>query len=685
MSTPAPALPRNATPVPDVRAHEPPGTRRSPGRLWRGRPDDPAWVRPGLLALLAATAVLYLWHLGDSGWANSFYSAAAQAGSQSWKAMFFGASDAAGSITVDKTPMSLWVMAASVRVFGLSSWSILVPQALMGVAAVGLLYATVRRAFSPAAGLIAGLVMATTPVAALMFRFNNPDALLVLLLVGAAYATLRAIERAGTGWIVFAAVLVGCGFMTKMLQALLVVPVLVGVYLVCAPTTLRRRIVNLLWAGLALVVASGWWVAIVTLVPAGARPYIGGSQNNSILELALGYNGLGRLSGNETGSVGGGNTGANGGGNWGATGLTRLLSGENAGQAGWLIPTALVLLVVGLLLRGRAPRTDRQRAAFLVWGGWLLVTGLTFSLMQGIFHVYYTVALAPAIGALVGMGAVALWRARGVVWSVVLGAVVAVTAAWSWSLLGDASGWHPWLRWVVLVLGLVAGVVLMAREWLSSQVCSAAAVVALVAVLLGPVAWTVNTVATPHAGSIVTAGPAVQDAGLGGGPGGGPGGAPGRAGGPGGGFPGGTGATGGTAAPTGGGGGMGGLLNASAPSAEVVTALQQNASSYSWAAAAVGSQTAAGLQLGAEVPVMAIGGFNGSDPSPTLAQFQQYVAEGRVHYFVGSGSSRGGGLGGAGSSTGGSSASSEIAAWVAANFTATTVGGVTLYDLTATG
>ncbi|GAA4357273.1 hypothetical protein GCM10023145_28580 [Angustibacter luteus] len=674
--------------MPDVRAAEPPRTRRSLDRLWRGRPDDPAWVRPSLIALLAATAVLYLWNLGDSGWGNSFYSAAAQAGSQSWKAMFFGASDAASSITVDKTPMSLWVMAASVRVFGLSSWSILVPQALMGVAGVGLLYATVRRAFTPAAGLIAGVVMATTPVAALMFRFNNPDALLVLLLVGAAYATLRAVERASTRWIVLAAVLVGCGFMTKMLQALLVVPVLVLVYAVCAPTTVRRRVVDLLWAGLALLLAGGWWVAIVELVPASARPYIGGSQDNSILELALGYNGLGRLSGNETGSVGGG--GGTGGGNWGSTGLTRLLTGENAGQAGWLIPAALLLLVSGVVALGRAPRTERRRAAFAVWGGWLLVTGLTFSLMQGIFHVYYTVALAPAIGALVGMGAVTLWQRREPGWSFVLGAVVMISAAWSWSLLGAATGWHPWLRWVVLGLGLASGLALMARPWLSASLRGWTVAAALAAVLLGPIGWTLTTVTTPHTGSIVTAGPAVQgtSGGPGGGGGRGPGGLGGGAGGPGGAGTG-TGPQGQLGAPPqgaagtqggqrmgGGLGGVGGLLNASTPSAAMVTALQQDAASYTWAAAAVGSQTAAGLQLGAEVPVMAIGGFNGSDPSPTLAQFQQYVADGKIHYFVGSG-----GGGGGGQQSGGSNASSEIATWVADNFTATTIGGTTVYDL----
>ena len=173
-----------APPPPGASQFAPPARRANRvASVVRGRTTDPAWVRPSVLALLVATAVLYLWGLGASGWANSFYSAAAQAGSASWKAMFFGSSDAANSITVDKPPAALWIMALSVRIFGLSSWSLLVPQALEGVAAVGLLYLAVRRTSGPAAGLIAGAVLATTPVAALMFRFNNPDALLVLLMV----------------------------------------------------------------------------------------------------------------------------------------------------------------------------------------------------------------------------------------------------------------------------------------------------------------------------------------------------------------------------------------------------------------------------------------------------------------------------------------------------------------------
>ena len=368
-----------------------------------------------LPALLLGTAVLYLWGLGASGWANGYYSAAAQAGSASWKALFFGSFDAGNAITVEKTPASLWLMGLSVRLFGLSPWSILVPEALAGIGAVALLYLTVRRVAGPLAGLLAGAAFAVAPVAVLMFRFNNPDALLVLLLVAAAYAVTRALERASTRWLVLAGALVGFGFLTKMLQAFLVLPAFGVAYFVAAPAPLRRRIGQVLLAAGAMVVAAGWWVAAVALWPAASRPYIGGSQTNSILELTLGYNGFGRLTGSEAGSVGGQN-------GWGATGLTRLFSAEIGGQVAWLLPAALVLLAAGLWLAGRAPRTDRTRAALLLWGGWLLVTAGTFSFMKGIFHPYYTVALAPGISALAGIGTVGLWRARRTVTDAILAA-----------------------------------------------------------------------------------------------------------------------------------------------------------------------------------------------------------------------------------------------------------------------
>ncbi|OZC62914.1 glycosyl transferase [Rhodococcus sp. 15-725-2-2b] len=665
---------------------------------------SPRWEWIGLVALLVGTGVAYIWGLGASGWANSFYSAAVQAGSVSWKAFFFGSSDAANSITVDKPPMSLWLMSLSVRIFGLNTWAMLVPQALLGVASVALLRATVKRRFGGAAGLLAGLVLAVTPVAALMFRFNNPDALLVLLMIASVWALLRGVETGKTKWLLITGMFVGFGFLTKQLQVMLVVPPLALTYLIAGPPKFLTRLMQLFGALGAMIVSAGWWILIVEFWPASSRPWVGGSQNNSILELTLGYNGFGRLSGDETGSVTPGRGGMGGGmgadmaggmpggmpgGIWGETGILRMFDASQGGQIAWLLPAALILFVVGLVLRGRAPRTDGQRASLIVWGSWLLVTGLTFSFMAGIFHAYYTVALAPAVAALIGIGSVVLWRRRDTYWvRIAMAAAVASTVAMAWVLLRRSESFVPWLKWAILVVGVVAVVTLLVPALTRGRLAAASILAVMFAGLAGPTAYAVDTIGTSHTGAIVSAGPNTGMRGFGGmgegrrGQGGMPGGMQLPAGvqlpagmQPPAGFPGQAGAPGqmpGGAEMGGMGGAMGGLLEGSKPTTAITEMLEQDADSYTWVAAAIGANTAAGYQLATEEPVMPVGGFNGTDPSPTLAEFQQYVAEGQIHYFIG-----GGGMPGMESGT-----SAEISAWVTENFTATTVDNVTFYDLT---
>jgi 4-amino-4-deoxy-L-arabinose transferase-like glycosyltransferase len=705
------------------RAGDPDGAKRGRvSRFFRGRETDAAWIRPALLTLLALTAILYLWDLGASGWGNSFYSAAVQAGTKSWKAFFFGSSDSSNFITVDKPPASLWAMEISARIFGVNSWSILVPQALEGVATVGLVYLTVRRWFTAQAALLAGLVLALTPVAAMMFRFNNPDALLALLLTGSMYALTRGLEKAQTKWLVLAGTLVGFGFLTKMLQAFLIIPALAIVYLLAAPTGWWRRVWQVVVMGVATLVAAGWWVAAVALTPAADRPYVGGSQNNSILNLIFGYNGFGRLTGSESGSVvGGGGAGAAG--QWGPTGLTRLFNSQFGDMASWLIPGALLMGAALLIFTIRARRTDRERAALLLWGGALVGIGLTISLGQGIIHPYYTVALGPPLAGLVGISAVGLWQRRSR-WAgrVALAGGLLITCVWGFVLLDRTPDWFPFLRFVVLVLGILGAAAILCLPWLRTTPKLAVGLVAglgLSASLMAPLFSTIATAATPHSGAIPSVTP--TPTGGFGGPGGGGGGAfpgagrgggfprfggAGRGTGAGGGFARGTGpgagfarggATGGAtggASPSGGfptgrgvtgglGGGAaraggfgGGFLNASSSNPALTKLLKADAGHYTWVAATVNSNSAAGYQLASDEPVMAIGGFNGTDPAPTLAQFEKYVSDGKIHYFIGGGGAGGFGRGGTGDD------SSQITTWVENHFTAKTVDGTTVYDLT---
>ena len=584
-------------------------------------------------ALLAATAVLYLWNLSASGWANGFYSAAAQAGASSWTSMLFGSSDAANAITVDKTPAALWIIDVSVRLFGLNPWSVLVPQALEGVAAVGLLYAAIRRVSGPGAALLAGTVFALTPVATLMFRFNNPDALLVLMLVAAAYCVQRACEKdSSRWWLIAAGAAVGFGFLAKMLQAFLVLPGFAAAYLLAADRPLRQRVTGVLGGAAAVVVSSGWYLLLVEVWPSSARPYIGGSQHNSIIELALGYNGFGRLTGDEPGGLGNLNHDVG----WG-----RLFGSGMGAEISWLLPAAVICIAAGLVITRRAPRTDPTRAALILWGGWLAVTAVVFSFMNGIVHSYYTVALAPAIAAGIGIGATLLWQRRcDIRAATALSGTVLVTTILACVLL---SRHDDWLRAAVVVGGVGAAALLLVLGRLPRPVTRVVAGLAVAVCLAAPAVYSLATAATPHGGAIPSAGPA-------------------RHGGPGAGFA-----------------GPGGLLASPDPGPALSAALAADANDYTWAAAVVGSNNAAGYQLASGAPVMAVGGFNGTDPSPTLEEFKGHVAEQRVHYFIGGKMMMMGNRAGA---SGGSREAADIAQWVETHYAPMIVDGVTIYDLT---
>src|SRR3954471_4295647 len=522
MSATAPALPRRAG-APALR-----GRLRS---LVRGRPADPAWVRPALLRVVALAAVLCLWDLTISGYANSYYAAAVKSASESWKAMFFGSLDPGSFITVDKPPLSLWLMGLSARVFGFSSFSLLLPQALATIAAVGLLYATVRRLFGAVAGAAAGAALAISPATVAMARVDMPDALLVLLMVASAWLLVRAVETGRTRFLLWCGAVVGLAFMTKMLQGWMVVPALAGAYLLAGPPRLFARIRQLALAGVAMVAVSAAWPVAASLWPAASRPYIGGSTNGSVWNLIFGYNGFGRLTGAENGPGGGANFG-------GASGLWRMFNEQVGGQIAWLLPFAGVALIAGLWLTRRTPRTDLRRAGLVLFGLWAIVHVAVFSSQQGIFHPYYVSALAPAVAALTGFGAVALARWARESWAGFAALALAIGAsAWvAVMVLARTPDFVPALRAVIPVAGALAVVAVLAvRLGVRGRATLAvAAVCSALALAGGPAAYSVATVGRSLTSNNVLAGPASAGAGFGGGRGG-LGGPPSGFGGPGGG------------------------------------------------------------------------------------------------------------------------------------------------------
>ncbi|MEV4226173.1 glycosyltransferase family 39 protein [Streptomyces bobili] len=658
-------------------------------------PDKaPRWSLPALLAILVLAAVLYGWNLSGSG-LNSFYSAAVLSGTQSWKAWFFGSLDAGNFLTVDKPPFALMVMGLSCRVFGFGTWQMMLPLILTALGTIWILHSGVKRVWGHGAAAVAALVLALTPITVAINRDNNPDTLLVFLMVGGAALALRAVHNGRLLPLLGSAACFGLAFNTKMLQGYIALPAVFMVYLYAAKPRLVKRLVNLAAAAVVLAVSSFWWAAAVSLAPADERPYIGGSTDGTAWNLIMGYNGLGRVLGGE-GNGGGG--GGGGGGFSGTAGIGRMFNDTLGGQISWLIPFAAVALVGGLVLCGRAPRTDLTRAALVMWGGWTALHYLTFAMAEGTMHPYYTTALAPGIAALCGGGGLMLLRAlrahRRWVW--VLPLALAVTAGWAIVLLRRASGWNTWL-WpavgVVMALAIVG--LFVFRSGNRARLLAASVAAAVVASVAGPAAyaWSVPSGSAVGAmsGTNPTAGPTTGSGGFGGGPGGGgrggfpgtggeqtgqgaqAGQAEGQAGGqPGGTPPGGAAGDGGTApggtVPEGGtgtGGGPGGTAmgGGGGASTELLSYLKKNQDGAKWLLAVSSSQSAAQLILSSGEPVISMWGWSGSDNAMTPARLKELVKKGELHYIQ-LGGGMGGGMGG------GSTATTEVTEWVQKNGTA---------------
>ncbi len=541
------------------------------------------------VALISLAAALYVTHLDRQGYGNEYYAAAAKSMTMGWRQFFFASFDPTGFISVDKPPVALWVQAASVRAFGLSSWSVLLPSALAGVASVAVLYAMVRARFGPLAGLLAGLALTFTPITAATVRDNNPDAILVLLLLLAAAAAQRAAAAGSLRWMIVTAVLVGIAFNTKMLQAFLVLPAFGLAYFVSAPVSLPRRAAHLAAAAVIVAVVSVSWLATVDSVPASSRPYVGGTVDNRELSLAFGHNGLDRFDTTSTSrpSAAAASSGL------GPAGWKRFFSSALAPQVSWLLPLAGVGAVFGWLSRRGKPRDDTQRAAVMLWGGWALTHLVVFSVVGG--HRYYTAALAPADAALAGIGLALLIgaaRATGT-HRLILPAAVVCTAGLAVFILLDGPHWNRWLIAAVPTLA-AASVLALSVSWPNRSPSTAhvwatgACALAVAAVFLAPAVWAASPMATAKGAS-------------GGDPHAGP-------------------------AP------VGGPRTPAQKVEPLVRFLSAHRGGSKYLVATLGVSYAAPMILATAQPVMAIGGWSGGDPTPTTDQLAGFIADGSVRF-----------------------------------------------------
>ena len=423
----------------------------------------------------------------------------------------FGSLDAANYVSVDKPPLAMMVMGLSARLFGFSSFSMLLPSVLAGVGSVWLVYAAVKRQFGLASAVIAGSVLAFTPAAALMFGFNNPDAILTLMLTASGYSFLRSLEgKRPLLWLGLAGLFTGLAFNTKMLQGLMVLPAMVLVYLVFAKPPIVTRFLHLMFAGVITTMSTLWWSVLVWLTPAGSRPWVGSTNDNNIWSLIFGYNGFGRLLGGRGGGGGpGGGHGPVGTGFGGQTGIFRIFNNDFGPNIAWLSVLALAGGGLMLWILRKTPRTNRGRAAVIFWMLWLLIHIVIFSMTSGVIHPYYVVVMVPAVAALVGISLPFLWGAytRRKPYAWLLPVLVGVTAVIAVIILGYA-GTMAWLMWTVGLLGLAGMIGLLVnlyapRRWIQNS----AIITAIAACILAPTVYTLATVNVAHIGSIPTAGP----------------------------------------------------------------------------------------------------------------------------------------------------------------------------------
>jgi 4-amino-4-deoxy-L-arabinose transferase-like glycosyltransferase len=576
------------------RVDAPRGSAQSLRSTLRVQHDAPPWSRPALIGVLALAAALMLTDVTRSGYGNTYYAAGALAASHSWSALLDNAADLGGYVSLDKGPLPDWLMGLSGRAFGFGGFSVMVPNALYGIATVVVLHDAVRRALGHRIALVAALMMALTPVAVLVARYNAPDALLLLLLVCAAWALTVAIESGRLRELLLCAVLVGLAFNTKMLEAYLVLPALALAHLLAGRRSLRTRLRELALAASVMLLVSLVWFASMMLVPGGDRPYVGESSGNSWFQLILDGNGVERV----TGSPGAfaRNLESN---------VPYLFSRHLAGQIAWLLPLALVGLVLGLATARSSRRNDLAFGAYVLWGTWTLVGCVVLSFSAGTRHAYYTSLLAPAVATLAAAALVTLWRCArdSPIAASVLALAIAATSGVGFAVLADTAAFVPWLRWVVLACGAVAGAAILAPHL--SEALRRPAIVTLalgatvLASLAGPAAYSIATATRDHTGYDPIAGPGPSEH-----------------------------------APVSGAAGHAEELTPAQSVAELTSYLQAHRGHARFLLAATDAKTADSIALATSQPVITIGGFSGSDPAPTAEQLDQLISSGQLRYVL---------------------------------------------------
>ncbi len=569
----------------------PPQPARSEPRPPAAQIQEPAWSRPALIVVVALAAALMLVDVTRSGYGNSYYATGALAASHSWSALFDNAADLGGYVSLDKGPLPDWLMGLSGRVFGFGSLSVMLPGALYGIATVVVLHDAVRRALGHEIAILAALIMALTPVAVLVGRYNAPDALLLALLVGAAWSVTVAVQTGRLRALLLCAILVGLAFNTKMLEAYLVVPAFGLAYLLAARRSLRRRLLELALAACLALFVSVLWFGAMMLVPASGRPYVGESSDNSWFQLILGGNGVERVTG------GAGAFGRHLEGN-----LLYLSSAHVSGQIAWLLPLALVGLGLGLLQTRGSPRASFAFGSYLLWGTWMVVGALVLSFSAGTRHAYYTSLLAPAVATLAAAAFVTLWRSARASPAAASALALSVlgTSAVSFAILANVAGFFPWLRWIALAGGVVAGAAILTLHRLSHHRArvTLALIATAIASLAGPAAYSLATAARGHTGYDPIAGPGPSQ----------------RAPAP-------------VASPA-------GELTQPQSLALLTSYLLTHRDHARFILAATDAKTADPIALASGQAVITIGGFSGSDPTPTAGQLARLVNSGQLRYVL---------------------------------------------------